>query len=95
MAIRTSTEKIAQKETNVNLLTRQMGEMSGAIIAIIKIKKDLCIFCKGKRKDTKNKATNTDGSLVPVTTNKVIPYQNLKEVRQSYGINDQDPYFFI
>jgi hypothetical protein len=72
-----------------------MGEMLKAVIAIIKIKKDLCIFCERKRKNTENKAINTDGSLMPVTTNKMIPYQNLEKIRQSYGINDQDPYFFI
>jgi hypothetical protein len=72
-----------------------MGEMSGAIIAIIKIKEDLCIFCEGKRRDMRNRAINTDESLVPVMTNKVISYRNLKEVRQSYGIDNQNPYFFI
>jgi hypothetical protein len=61
--------------------------MSGAIIAIIKIKKDLCIFCEERKKDTENKATNTDGSLVPVTINKVVLYRNLEEVRLSYNIN--------
>jgi hypothetical protein len=69
--------------------------MSGAVIIIIKTEKDLCIFCEGKRKDIKDRATNTDGNLVPVIINKVIPYRNLKKVRQSYGIDDQDPYFFI
>jgi hypothetical protein len=72
-----------------------MGEMSGAVIFIIKIEEDLCIFYERRRKNTKNRATNTDGSLVPVTINKVVPYQNLKKIRQSYGVNDQDPYFFI
>jgi hypothetical protein len=32
---------------------------------------------------------------MPVTINKIILYKNLKEVRLSYDINDQDPYFFI
>jgi hypothetical protein len=72
-----------------------MGEMSGAVIVIIKIKEDLCIFCKGRRKSIEDRVINTDGSLVPVIINKVVPYQNLEEVRQSYGIGDQDPYFFI
>jgi hypothetical protein len=72
-----------------------MGEMSGAVIAIMKIKENLYIFCKGRRKDTKNRATNTDGSLVPVIINKMILYRNLEKIRLSYGINTQDPYFFI
>jgi hypothetical protein len=55
--------------------------MSGAIITIIKIEKDLCIFCKKKRKNTRDRATNTDGSLMPVIINKVISYQNLEKVR--------------
>jgi hypothetical protein len=62
--------------------------MSGAVIAMIKIKKKLCIFCEKRRKNTENRVTNTDGSLILITTNKMIPYQNLKEIRQSYGIND-------
>jgi hypothetical protein len=69
--------------------------MSEVIIAMIKIEKDLCIFYEGRKKDIKNKATNTDGSLIPVTINKMVPYRNLEEIRLSYGINDQDPYFFI
>jgi hypothetical protein len=72
-----------------------MRKMSGAMIAIIKIEKDLYIFCKGRKKNIKNRATNTDGNLMPVTTNKMIPYQNLEKIRQSYDIDDQDPYFFI
>jgi hypothetical protein len=71
-----------------------MGEMSGTVIAIIKIEKNLCIFC-GRKKKPKNRAINTDGSLVPVIINKVIPYRNLEEVRLFYGVNDQDFYFFI
>jgi hypothetical protein len=69
--------------------------MSEAIIAMIKTKKNLCIFCEGKKKNTENRAINTDGNLVPVIINKVIPYQNLEKIRQSYGVNDQDSYFFI
>jgi hypothetical protein len=64
-----------------------MGEMSGAIIVIMKIEKDLYIFYKGKRKNTENKAINTDGSLVPVIVNKMVPYRNLKKVRLSYDID--------
>jgi hypothetical protein len=56
---------------------------------------DLYIFCKRKRNKTQNQATNTDGNLISVIINKMVPYRNLKEIRQSYGINDQDPYFFI
>jgi hypothetical protein len=69
--------------------------MSGAVIVIMKIKEDLCIFCEGRRKDTRDSVINTDGSLVPVMINKVVSYRNLEKVRQSYGIDDQDPYFFI
>jgi hypothetical protein len=65
-----------------------MGEMSGAVIAIIKIKEDLCIFCEGKRKDIKDRAINTDGSLVFVIISKVISYRNLEEMRLSYGIDN-------
>jgi hypothetical protein len=72
-----------------------MGKMLGAVIAIIKIEEDLYIFYEDRRKSIEDRATNTDGSLVPVIINKVIPYQNLEEIRQSYGIDDQDPYFFI
>jgi hypothetical protein len=73
-----------------------MGEMLGAVIVMMKIKEDLCIFYKGRRrKDTRDRAINTDGSLVPVMINKVIFYRNLEEMRQSYSINNQDPYFFI
>jgi hypothetical protein len=64
-----------------------MGEISGAIIIMIRIKKDLYIFCKGKRKGTEDKATNTDGSLMPVIVNKIVPYRNLEEIRLSYGID--------
>jgi hypothetical protein len=72
-----------------------MGEMSGAVIVIMKIEKDLCIFCEKRRKGTEDRVINTDGSLVPVIINKVILYRNLKKVRLSYGIDAQDPYFFI
>jgi hypothetical protein len=94
MAIRTSTEKIAQKKTNVNLLTRQMGEMSRAVIAIIKTEKDLYIFCERRRKDIKDKTINTE-NLIPAMVNKIVPYQNLQKLRLFYGIDYQDPYFFI
>jgi hypothetical protein len=56
---------------------------------------DLCIFCEGKKNRTQDQAINTDGSLVPVTINKVVLYRNLEEVRRFYGIDNQDPYFFI
>jgi hypothetical protein len=65
-----------------------MGKMSGIMIAMIKIEKDLCIFYKGRKKDTEDRIINTDGNLMPVTTNKVVLYQNLEEIRQSYGIDD-------
>jgi hypothetical protein len=56
---------------------------------------DLYIFYKGKRNRTQDQTINTDGNLVPVTINKMVFYRNLEEIRQSYNINDQDPYFFI
>jgi hypothetical protein len=56
---------------------------------------DLYIFYERKRNKTQNQITNTDGNLMPVIINKIIPYRNLKKVRQSYNINNQDPYFFI
>jgi hypothetical protein len=71
-----------------------MGEMSEVVIAIIKAETDLCIFCKGKRKDTGDKTINTDKSLIPIIINKVVPYRNLEEIRLFYKIDDQDPYFF-
>jgi hypothetical protein len=43
----------------------------------------------------KDRAINTDGSLVPVIINKVILYRNLEKMRLFYGINDQDSYFFV
>jgi hypothetical protein len=65
-----------------------MGEMSGAVIVIIKIKEDLYIFCERRRKDMKDRVTNTDGSLVPVIINKVVFYRNLEEIRLFYGIDN-------
>jgi hypothetical protein len=65
-----------------------MGEMSGVVIVMIKIKEDLYIFCERKRKNTKDRIINTDGSLIPVIINKIIFYRNLEEVRLFYGIND-------
>jgi hypothetical protein len=56
---------------------------------------DLYIFYKGKRNRTQDQATNTDKNLVPVIINKVVLYRNLEKVRQSYNIDNQDPYFFI
>jgi hypothetical protein len=65
-----------------------MEEMLGAVITIIKTKKDLYIFYEGKRKNTRDKTINTNESLMPVIINKIVPYQNLKEMRQSYGIDN-------
>jgi hypothetical protein len=62
--------------------------MSGAVIAIIRTKGNLCIFYERRKKDTKDKTINTDGSLVPVIINKVVSYRNLEEIRLSYGIDD-------
>jgi hypothetical protein len=62
---------------------------------IIGTKVDLYIFYKGKRNRTQDQTINTDGNLIPVTINKIIPYRNLEKIRRSYGINNQDPYFFI
>jgi hypothetical protein len=36
--------------------------MSGAMIIIMKIEKDLYIFCERRRKNTKDRITNTDGN---------------------------------
>jgi hypothetical protein len=72
-----------------------MREMSGAVIAIMRIKKNLYIFYERKKKDIKDRVTNTDGSLVLVIINKVVPYRNLEEIRLFYGIDDQDSYFFV
>jgi hypothetical protein len=72
-----------------------MGEMSRAVIVIIKIEKDLCIFCEGRKKDIKDKAINTDGNLVPIIIKKMVPYRNLEKIQLSYGIDDQNFYFFI
>jgi thioredoxin-related protein len=71
-----------------------MGEMSRVIIAIIKTEKDLCIFCERRKRDTKNRATNTE-NLVPAIINKMVPYQNFQKLRLSYRIDYQDSYFFI
>jgi hypothetical protein len=49
---------------------------------------DLYIFYKEKRNRTQNQAINTDGNLIPVIINKVIPYRNLEKVRRSYSINN-------
>jgi hypothetical protein len=69
--------------------------MSGAIIAIIKEKLSLCIFCEGRRKDINNKNTNTDKGLILTMVNQVVSYQNLQQLRNSYSIDAQDPYFFV
>jgi hypothetical protein len=58
-----------------------MGEISGAVIVIIKTEEDLYIFCEGKRRNTEDKAINTDESLVSVIINRVMPYQSLEEIR--------------
>jgi hypothetical protein len=65
------------------------------VTTIIGTKVNLYIFYKEKKNKIQNQAINTDGNLVPVTINKIVPYRNLKKMRLSYGINDQDPYFFI
>jgi hypothetical protein len=65
------------------------------MIIIIKTEMDLCIFCKKKKNKTQDQATNTDGNLIPVIINKVVPYRNLEKIRRSYGIDNQDSYFFI
>jgi hypothetical protein len=62
--------------------------MLRVMIVIIKTKKNLYIFCERKKRNTKDRATNTDGNLMPVIINKMIPYQNLEEMRLSYGIDD-------
>jgi hypothetical protein len=62
--------------------------MSETVIVMIKIEKDLYIFCERRRKDTKDRVINTDESLVPVIINKVIFYRNLKEIRLFYDINN-------
>jgi uncharacterized coiled-coil protein SlyX len=69
VAIKASTEKVTQGETNVNLLTRQIGKMSGAIIAIIKEKLSLYIFCEKRRKDINDKNINTDKNLILTVVN--------------------------
>jgi hypothetical protein len=50
-----------------------MGEMSGAVIVMIKIEEDLCIFCERRRKDIKDRAINTE-NLVLAVVNKVVSY---------------------
>jgi hypothetical protein len=62
--------------------------MSGVVIIIIKTKENLYIFCERRKKGIKDRATNTDGNLIPAIINKVVPYRNLEKVRLSYGIND-------
>jgi hypothetical protein len=56
---------------------------------------DLYIFYERKKNRIQDQTINTDGNLIPVIINKVIPYRNLEEIRRSYDINDQNPYFFI
>jgi hypothetical protein len=56
---------------------------------------DLYIFYKGKRNRTQDQTINTDGNLMPITINKVIPYRNLEKIRRFYDIDNQDSYFFI
>jgi hypothetical protein len=63
-----------------------MGEILKAVIAMMRIEKNLYIFYEKRKRDTKNRVTNTDGNLVPVTINKVILYRNLEEVRLFYEI---------
>jgi hypothetical protein len=58
-----------QEETNVNLLIRQMEEMSGAVIIMIKEKLSLCIFYEKRRKDINDKSTNIDRNLVLIIVN--------------------------
>jgi hypothetical protein len=56
---------------------------------------DLYIFYKKKKNRTQDQATNTNGNLILVIINKMVPYRNLEEIRRSYNINNQDLYFFI
>jgi hypothetical protein len=49
---------------------------------------DLCIFYEKKRNKTQDQAINTDGSLIPVIINKVVPYRNLEKIRRFYNINN-------
>jgi hypothetical protein len=46
--------------------------MSGAVITMIKTEKNLCIFYEKKKKNIKNRATNTE-NLIPAIVNKVVP----------------------
>ena len=87
-ALRVNAKKAAQNERNIAVFTRQLGEISGTVAIIMGIEMDLYIFYKGKKNRTQDQTTNTDGNLVPVTINKVVPYRNLKEIRRSYGINN-------
>jgi hypothetical protein len=67
--IRASIKEMIQEETNVNLLIRQMEEMSGAVIIMIKEKLSLCIFYEKRRKDINDKSTNIDRNLVLIIVN--------------------------
>jgi hypothetical protein len=87
-ALRISVKEAAQNERNIAIFTRQLGEISGTVIIIIGTEVDLCIFYKRKRNKTQDQATNTDGNLVLIIINKVVPYRDLKEIRRSYNIND-------
>jgi hypothetical protein len=88
-------KKAAQNKRNITIFTRQFKEITRTITTIIEIEIDLCIFYKKNKNKTQDQAINTDGNLMPVIINKVIFYRNLKRVRLSYGIDEQDPYFFI
>jgi hypothetical protein len=94
-ALKVSAKKAAQNERNIAVLTKQLEKISGTVTTIIRTKMDLYIFCKRKKNKTQDQTTNTDGNLVPVTINKIIPYRNLEKIRRSYDINNQNPYFFI
>jgi hypothetical protein len=48
-ALRVNAKKAAQNERNITVLIKQLGEISGIMVTIIRIEVDLCIFCKGKR----------------------------------------------
>lgn len=79
----------------MTVLTRQLKEITGTVVTIMRIEMDLCIFYKNKRNRTKDQATNTEKNLLPAKINQVVLYKNLQELRLSYGIDNQDPYFFI
>jgi hypothetical protein len=91
--LRVITEKITQEENNIAVLTRQLREITGTVITIIRSELDLCIFCENKKYKIRNQIINTDKNLVPI--NKVIPYQNLEDLRLLFSVNEQDPYFFV